>query len=201
MRGVGEKRGNSGEGSAVDGDFGDAAFVASSVEGCGEECIDDLQGEVGVDEACGEDEDVGIVVLSGESGELDCPADGCAYALVLVEGHCDAVSAAAHCDARVALAGLDGRCAGVGEVGVVAALLGVGSEVGVGEATDCEVVLDDALEFVAGVVAADCNLFISRHVYNEWKSLGIVLGVEVDVDVVPDGSRYESPEGVDDSPA
>ena len=55
-----------------------------------EEFVEALAADVFADEAAWEDNDVGVVVLADEVGDLGLPNKSGADALVLVEGHRDA---------------------------------------------------------------------------------------------------------------
>ena len=143
------------------GYLGDTTLVATAFEWCCQEGIDDLHGEIRVDETGGEHQYIGVVVGTGKAGEFNGPADGGAYALMLVEGHGDTVAAATHGYTHVAVAALNGLCAWVGEIRIIAALLGVGSEVGVWTVAESQVILDHTFEFITGMVAAYSNLFFS----------------------------------------
>ena len=60
---------------------------------------------------------------------------------------------------RIILARLHGFGAGVGKVGVVAAVCCIGAEVLDGYAGCLQMLFDDFLEFVTGVVATHCHRF------------------------------------------
>lgn len=137
------------------GDFGDATLVTAALEGGGEEDVDDVAGFLVGNEAGGEAEDVGIVVATGEVGELHVPAEGATDALVLVDGHGYAVATAAEDDAAVVGAGLDGGGEGMGRVGVVHAVGGMGAEVGDEVAPGAEVFNELLLVGKSGMVGRD----------------------------------------------
>ena len=86
----------------------DTACVATTFEGSIEVLVEDAFGYGVGDKAAGHDEDVSIVVLTGKLGNLGTPAEGSTDALMLVEGHVDAVSATADGDAALVLTSLDG---------------------------------------------------------------------------------------------
>ena len=67
-----------------------ALLVASACELCAEELVKALAAHLFCDEAAREDDDVGVVVLADEVGNLWLPNKSCAYMLVLVERHGDA---------------------------------------------------------------------------------------------------------------
>ena len=122
-----------------------------------QEHLEHGDGVFGAGEAGGHDEDVGVVVLAGQTCYLHVPAEGGAYALVLVEGDGHALAGAAHGDAGIDLSGLDGAGEGMGEVGIVDGSGGVGAEILVFDAGGGEIAFDDALEFKSGVVAAQTH--------------------------------------------
>ena len=106
----------------------DALLVTTALEVCGEELVHDATGHVGIDEAAGHDEHVGIVVLTDEVGNLGNPAQAGAYVLMLVQCHGNALTASADGDAGVHFALLDTTSQSMAEVAVVATILGVGTE-------------------------------------------------------------------------
>lgn len=103
--------------------------MASALEGSGEEDVDELESEFGGYEARGKHEHVGVVVFAGEFCNLGLPAERGAYALMLVEGHADAVAGSADGYCGVDLACLECERARMCEVGVVAAVGAVCAEV------------------------------------------------------------------------
>lgn len=132
--------------------------MASTVEGRGQESVDNLNSNLRVDESCGEYQNVGVVVCAGQASEFRCPAYSCADALVLVESHGYAVAASAHCDSRIALAALHGLSAWMGKVGVVAAIGRIGTEVVILQTLVAQMLHYNVFKFETGVVTADCNL-------------------------------------------
>lgn len=144
-----------------EGDFGDAALVAASLEFGVEEDVDEVDGGGGVDEAAGEHQAVGVVVLACQTCQVGVPAEGGTDALVFVESHADAVAGAADGYSGVAAPLFDGFGRGVSEVGIVARIGREGAEILIFYILRFEVSLDDRLEFVASVVAAESNFHIS----------------------------------------
>ena len=71
-------------------------------------------------ETSGHNQYVGIIVLAGQLCDVCIPAEGGTDALVLVEGHADAVAATADSDTGIALTALYGFGQGVGYIGIVA---------------------------------------------------------------------------------
>ena len=132
----------------------DAALVAATFEGCGEILVHDGGRGVVVDEAAGHDEDVGIVVLTDEVGNLGRPAESGADALVLVDRHGDAFAAATDGDAAFHLAAFNGIGKGVTIVGIVAALLREGAEVVPADALRIKPGLYELLERKARMVGS-----------------------------------------------
>ena len=112
------------------------------------------------DETAGHHEDVGVVVLAGEFGYLGLPAEGAAYAFVVVHGHIDAVTGAADGYAALVFACFDGGGEGVTEFGVVTAVGAVGSVVFVAVAFGGEPLFYLFFEGVACVVACESYYFV-----------------------------------------
>lgn len=141
--------------AAADGYFVDPALMASSFEAGVEKRVDYAQRLFGFDEPGGKGKHVGIVVLACQPCQFHVPAQSRAYSLMLVEGDGYAIAASADGDAGIVPAFLHGNSQRMGEVGVVAAICAVGSEVVHTDALAFEVAYDKVLEFVACVVAAD----------------------------------------------
>lgn len=93
------------------GNFVDAALVAATFKRRFKECLYHLYGLVVADEPAWEGNHVGVIVLSGEAGNLGSPAECGPYPLVLVERHIDAFPAAAYPYAWIALAAFNGLSA------------------------------------------------------------------------------------------
>ena len=119
----------------------DSTLMASAFEVSCEELVHNLAGHVFVDEPAWHDEHVGIVVLTDEMGNLGNPAESCTDALVLVEGHVDALARAADGDAGEHFALLNALSQCMAEVRVVARLLVVRTVVFIGIALLVEVPL------------------------------------------------------------
>ena len=134
--------------------------MAASLEVGGEEGFQDFRSGLGIDEAAGHDDDVGVVVLAGQAGDFGYPAEGGADAVVVVERHVDAVSAAADGDAGVALAAFYGGGKGVGVVGIVATFGAAGAEVFIGPSFLVEPLLDELFQLVPGVVGGEPDDFV-----------------------------------------
>lgn len=128
--------------------------MASAVEVCLKESVDTLNCDFRLDETAWEDEDIGIVVSTGQTGKLGSPAESGTDALVLVEGHADTVAGAADCDCRVDDTVLDSESAGMSEIGIVAAIGRISAEIAIFDSLRFEVADDDIFEFETGVVAA-----------------------------------------------
>ena len=77
-------------GRLLDGDVVDAGLVTTAGELCLEELVEALAACLLGDETAGEDDDVGVVVLADEVGNLGLPDKACTDALMLVERHGDA---------------------------------------------------------------------------------------------------------------
>lgn len=138
-----------------------------SLEGGGEEPVQDGLGGLVVDEAAGQHDDVGIVVLADEAGDVLVPYQSSPHALVLVEGDGHALAAAADGDAGIDLAALDALCQGVGEVGIVYTLVAEGAVVLAGVAALLEIGEYKLFERIARVVAgqSDCLYFHSFQMF------------------------------------
>ena len=130
----------------------DALLMATSCKFCVEEFVEALAAYVFADETTGEDDDVGVVVLTDEVGNLGSPYKSGADALVLVERHGDTLTTATHGYTGIYLALLDtlGQCMAVGSV--VAAFLSIGAVVLVFHALLLKVLLDEQLEGEGGMV-------------------------------------------------
>ena len=103
--------------------------MATSCKLCIEEFVKALTAYVFADESAREDNDVGVVVLTDEVGNLGLPNKTGTDALMLVEGHGDAFARTAHGDAWIYFAFLDAfsQCVAIG--GIVARLFGIGAVV------------------------------------------------------------------------
>lgn len=135
----------------------DPALVPASFKpGC-EEYVHYGIGLGGRYKPSGQGQYVGIVVAAAQAGYLGHPAQGGAYASVLVERNADAFSAAAHGNSTADLAALYGPCQGVGVVGIVAALWTMRPEVLVFQAPCFKVGLHMLLKLKAGMVAGQSD--------------------------------------------
>ena len=102
------------------GDVFNALLMTTSSKLCVEEFVKTLAAYVFADETTGEDNHVGVVVLTDEVGNLWLPNKSGTDALVLVEGHGDAFARTAHGNAWIYFAFFNafGKCVAVS--GVVA---------------------------------------------------------------------------------
>ena len=73
-------------------DLIDAALVAPTLKCRLEECVEYLLRLCVRDETAGENKDIGVVVLADKLCYLRTPCNACAYRLVLVQRHCDALA-------------------------------------------------------------------------------------------------------------
>ena len=119
-----------------------------------QEGLDHGDGLLVGDEAAGHGKHVGIVVLTSQAGDRQAPTQSRTHTLVLVERDVDALTTATHGDAGIALATLDRGSAGMGKIGVVAAVLVIGTEVLVGNALSVKPLLDGFFGLETGMVAA-----------------------------------------------
>ena len=127
--------------------------MTAPFEGGREELVETGNSGGFIDEAAREDNDVGIVMLTDEVGDFWTPHQSCAHALVLVEGHADALSAAADGDTWINTTIFNGFAQRMTEVGVVTTGFAVGSEVTIDDAALYQVLLDEFLKRVASMVA------------------------------------------------
>ena len=111
------------------GDVLNALLMATSCKLCIEEFVEALTAYVFADESAREDNDVGVVVLTDEVGNLGLPNKTGTDALMLVEGHGDAFARTAHGDAGIYFAFLDAfsQCVAIG--GIVTRFFGIGAVV------------------------------------------------------------------------
>ena len=111
------------------GDVLNALLMATSCKLSVEEFVETLTAYVFADESAREDNDVGVVVLTDEVGNLWLPNKTGTDALMLVEGHGDAFARTAHGDAWIYFAFLDAfsQCVAIG--GVVTRFFGIGAVV------------------------------------------------------------------------
>ena len=128
--------------------------MATAFEIGGEELVHYLRGHIGINETTGHHEDVGIVVLADEMGNLWNPTQTGSDGLVLVERHVDAFAGAADGDAGIDLAGFDAARQGVAEVAVVARVLAVGAVVLPCNTALIEVLFDELFEGIASVIGS-----------------------------------------------
>ena len=144
----------------------DALLMATSCKFCVEEFVEALAAYVFADETTGEDDDVGVVVLTDEVGNLWLPNKSGTDALELVEAHGDAFARTAHGDARIDFAFLDAfsQCMAVG--GIVAGLFCVGAIVLVLITFLFEIFLDELLQWECCMIAGNSNCF-HFHKYND----------------------------------
>ena len=133
--------------------------MASAFEGGLQVFVHDGIGFFVGDEAARHDEHVGVVVLTGEVGYLGHPAEGSTYALMFVERHADAFSAAADGNAFFAFARLHATCQGVAEIGIVATFGAICSVVVIGNAFLVEIRFHVLLEGKACMVACKSEWF------------------------------------------
>ena len=111
------------------GNIFDALLMATSCKLCIEKFVETLTAYVFADESAREDNDVGVVVLTDEVGNLGLPNKTGTDALMLVESHGDAFARTAHGDAWIYFAFLDAfsQCVAIG--GIVTGFFGIGAVV------------------------------------------------------------------------
>ena len=125
------------------GDVFDALLMAATCKLGVEEFVETLAAYVLGDESAREDDDVGVVVLTDEVGNLGLPNKTGTDALVLVEGHGDAFARTAHGDARIYFAFLDAFSQSMTIGGIVTGFFGIGAVVLVLVAFLLEIFLDE----------------------------------------------------------
>ena len=141
----------------------DALLMATSCKFCVEEFVEALAAYVFADETTGEDDDVGVVVLTDEVGNLWLPNKSGTDALMLVEGHGDAFARTAHGDAWIDFAFLDAfsQCVAIG--GIVTGFFGIGAVVLVLVAFLFEIFLDELLQWECCMIGCDTNFHKIRN--------------------------------------
>lgn len=140
-------------------DVFNALLMATACKLGVEELVETLATHIFADEATGEDDDVGIVVLTDEVGNLGLPNKSGTDVLVLVEGHGDAFAGAAHGDAGIDFAFLDAFSQCMTVCSIVAGLFGVGAVVLVLVAFLFEVFLDELLQWECRMVRSNSYSF------------------------------------------
>lgn len=146
--------------SALERNLFDAALVAATLEVGLEEGLEYAVGRSGVDEAAGHNHDVRIVVLAGKTCNLGNPTQGGPDAVVVVQCHIDAVSAAANGNAGITFACLHGRSQGVCIVGIVATFFAIRAKVFVFPAFGFEPLLDVLFQFIACMIGSKPYQFV-----------------------------------------
>ena len=144
------------------GDLLYAASVASTLEVCLEEDVEDLACLVVVDEASWEDDDIGVVVLADELSNLRAPYETCAYCLMLVQRDGHAFARAADADADIADAILDALSESVSIVRVIDTCITPAAVVLYWPAFLLEILFNEFLQWVASVVAGE-SYFLYIH--------------------------------------
>ena len=147
-------------------DFLYSALVAASFEGGFDVFFEDLEGEVFGDEAGGKGEDVGVVVLTGEMGNLDIPAEGATYVGILINGHLDTISTSADDDAATIGAVVDDGADLMGKVGIITTVGGVGAKIFRFESHLGETSHHLLFQVVTCMVAGDRYYFCHNSYYN-----------------------------------
>ena len=104
------------------------------------------------DEAAGHGQYVGIIVLTRQGSQFGRPTEGTAYALMLVHGHADTLSASADGNAVTAFAGFDGFSHRVCIVRIVTTLFTVSAEIFVGPTFGFEPLLHMLFQGKSGMV-------------------------------------------------
>ena len=137
----------------------DTCLMATTLKRSGEELIEAGSGGGFVDEASGEDDDIGIVMLTDEVGYLGPPHQAGTHALMLVQRHADALAGTADGDAGIDTSRFNGFAQGVTEVGVIATGLTRSAKVAIDDAPLHQILLDKLFKRVASVVAGQTNYF------------------------------------------
>ena len=96
--------------------------MTTTFQRSGKERIEDRRCFRGVNETSRHHQDIGIVVLTRQTGDFGNPAQSSTYGRMLVERHGDAFSATANGNTAFALPTIDGSTEGVSEIGIVAGI-------------------------------------------------------------------------------
>jgi len=145
------------------GNVFNALLMTTSSKLCVEEFVETLAAYVFADETTGEDDDVGVVVLSNEVSNLGLPNKSGTDALVLVKSHGDAFARTAHGDAWIDFAFLDAFSQSMAVGGIVAGLFGIGAVVLVLIAFLFEIFLDELLQWECCMIGCDTNFHKIRN--------------------------------------
>ena len=152
---VGRASGLVGDKSGAAGDFPHPAGMSSALEPSVEESAHHGECHALAHKAGRDGEHIGLVVLSGEGGELCFPAQCRPDALVLVGGHGHPVSASANDDAQLGLPRFDGLGSGMDEVGIVHRIQRIGAKIEHFDAPLFQQTDDGVFIWKTCVVAAD----------------------------------------------
>ena len=160
------------------GDFIDAIDVSAAFKSGAEKCIDHFNGLRNRGETRRNADDVGVVVLAGEAPGGDIVDGGRTGARDLVGRDRDADAAAADAHTQVGLAVGDGTAHGGTEIGVVDAVLTVGTEVPHVVAEVAEVSVQDGKPRVHRVVCAvDCGTVINPNTVAQQMESAVVFAL------------------------
>ena len=148
-------------------DVGNALLMAAAGKLSLEELVKALTANILLNETTWEDDDVGVVVLADEVGNLWTPYEASTDLLMLVERHSDAFARATHGNAWIALASLNGIGQSVSVSGIVARLFGQGAIVMPLDTLLVEILLDKLLEWESSVITGKThkNLDFHRTIY------------------------------------
>ena len=144
-------------------DVSNALLMAAAGKLSLEELVKALTANILLDETTWEDDDVGVVVLADEVGNLWTPYEASTDLLMLVERHGDAFARATHGNAWIALASLNGIGQSVSVSGIVARLFGQGAIVMPLDTLLVEVLLDELLKWVGGMIARQTHEILDFH--------------------------------------
>lgn len=148
------KSGSVGATEVAHGNLLDAALMASALERRFQEHVDTFQSRLRVDKPRRKRKDIRIIVRTGQAGQFRQPAQSRTDALMLVQRHRNAVTAATDGNAAAALATLNRLGTGMREVRIIATIRRKSAEIHEFQAQVAQMRLDDALQFKTGMVAA-----------------------------------------------
>ena len=131
-------------------------MTTALVGGC-QESGNHHDGLLGGDKTTGHCDDVGVVVLTRQTGYRKAPTQSRTNALMLVEGDVDALTTATHGDAWIALALLNSGSTRVGKIRIVTTLFIVSPEVLIGNTLFIKPLLDDLLGLITSMIAAQSH--------------------------------------------
>ena len=141
------------------GDLSNTVGMASTFKCGADEAVHHFFCILLVYEACGNAENVGVIVLSDKFSNLLAPADGGADLLVFIGGDGNAVSRAAEKYAKGKFAAFNSECNRVSKIGVIHRVGRVGSKVFKGKPFPFKKGDQRFFHFKSGMVTANRDRF------------------------------------------